>query len=207
MHANKLLWIYVKLTHSNYCEFLFKVIGHVFEMPQLSGVIEEGINIAKQPFIGLVAWTYDDIVCITNGKANVANWVHNLLLDNYLLPSSQWSFFWFNDQWVLSTTPPKRVLCQRKCMEEWVYGTTFYLWDGPLDHLKGLIIFLFVLSKHSIQATLCVWNEKVFTLHKMETISLLPSWWRFPILTINLINPTNEEWPNLGRFQLCFSHS
>ncbi len=88
-HANKLLWIYVKLTHSIYCEFVFKVIANVFEMPQLSGVIEEGINIAKQPFIGLVAWTYDDIVCITNGKANVANWVHNLLLDNYLLPSSQ----------------------------------------------------------------------------------------------------------------------
>jgi len=87
-HANN-FYGYMLSSYSIYCEFVFKVIGHVFEMQSLSGVIEEGINIAKQPFIGLVAWTYDDIVCITNGKANVANWVHNLLLDNYLLPSSQ----------------------------------------------------------------------------------------------------------------------
>jgi hypothetical protein len=88
-HANKFLWIYVKLTLSIYCEFVFKVIGHVFEMPWLSGVIEEeGITYCQAIFY-FVAWTYHDIVCITNGKANVANWVHNLLLDNYLFPSSQ----------------------------------------------------------------------------------------------------------------------
>ncbi len=49
-HANKLLWIYVKLTHSIYCELVFKVIGHVFEMPWLSGVIEKGIKYCQAAF-------------------------------------------------------------------------------------------------------------------------------------------------------------